>query len=930
MEEHDYHTFSITATPLKKPRSPLESPSPATATQIPWTAARCQRLLRPLSSKISHLKRLNSERLHRLDAAGQKSSGVGGPGPANKPLNEKAAIIKLCRQSSKQEDPDWDCDARPRKKIKRTYSGKASSLKLEPELQSKFSGGRPSKNGPMNILPQMLSQEPGSPSNLQASYPQIESSKKDSEASRKLAQLPRYSSCEAKGSSMFHEEFATPGGCRDRLRLFKGISDSLNTVLLATQTLKKNKTSNLGSRSLFATCLKQVPKYITLEERWALKENPDHDRNVSSEMYCELESTAVADGWQPLRVIVRAHSIFLIRAAFEDGTLGVKSMLEIADLCSRNDALDEAQSILDTLVVSTTGRTLPGSGTSLQHHEVLILSALRNFAESTRRYGFFYQQLSTFIASSVGSRSCCDAIVSDYLNVAIQHTAAGGHYAIDAGRFIQAIIRRGMMGSTECRRVDQLRQTNLDHPSPPSKKLSKRQQAQIEGERAGSGPTKGKQQAMAETLSVDFAGLVAVIYTICYGRLTASLVKARGHLPDTLEQMIFEAYRHSEVLKTSKQGKHPTKAETQNLATILLADIISSSTKNAPRLDEAVAVSGASEPFCGLVISEDIVDQLGSFVCKIAQCQRQVAKGIAFDSLKETVGLLAGVTESAASDNLTCSITGRVAVRAAFTFVEDYNLPAHLDWALKIEQAVKSKVETTSGRSFMRTPAKRLAQSRSGFRWEDGICEWIEKTPAMQAERPRSASRALVENDDSGDDLAPDTPLASQEGATSSMIRVSSKQAQTDVSSATSVQKSKLMLATCVKITTSRKEPVPIPTRQKAAPPEKILTREASDSRVFRKGMVSVTYDDIDELAGVPHAFRGVCNSSIPDMRERPLTLSNVSRLNRPTKRMIKKGLGANPGVSKVVGGAKTQPNLAALLDRENLDSDTEDELSFS
>ena len=930
MEEHDYPTIYMTATPLKKPRSPLESPLPATASQIPWTAARCQRLLRPLSSKISHLKRLNSERLHRLDAHGQISSGVGSSGPANKPLNKKAAITKLCRQSSKQADPDWDCDARPRKKIKRTYSGKVSSLKVESELQPKCSGGRPSKNGPMNFLPQMLLQEPGSHSNLHASYLQAGSSNKDNEAPRKLAQLPSHSSCEAKGSSMLQEEFATPGGCRDRLRLFKGISDSLNTILHATQTQKKSKSSNLGSRSLFATCLKQVPKYISLEERWAVTEDPDHDRNVSSEMYCELESTAVADGWQPLRVIVRAHSISLIRAAFEDATLGVKSMLEIANLCSRNDALDEAQSILDTLVVSTTGRKVPGSGASLQHHDMFILSALRDFAESTGRYGFLYQQLSTFIASGVGSKSCCDTIVSDYLNVAIQHAAAGGHHAIDAGRFIQAIVRRSMVGSTECRGFDDLRQASLEHPSPQSKKLSKGQQAQIEGKMTGNGPTKGMQQALAENLSMDFAGLVAVLYTICHSRPTASLVKARGFLPDTLKQMIVEAYRLAEVLKASKQGKHPTKAETQNLATILLADIISSSTKNAPRLDPGVTISEASEPFSGLVVSDDVLDQLGNFVCKIAQCHRQVAKGMAFDSMKEMVGLLAGVTESAASDNLARYITGRIAMGAAFTFVEESDLPAHLDWALEIEQAVKSKVEATSGRSFVRTPAKRSAQSRSGFRWEDGICEWIEKTPAMQAERPRSASRAPVDNDDSGDDLAPDTPVASQKGAKSSVIRVLSKQARTGVSLATSSQQSKLTLATCVKITTSRKEPVVMPSRQKAAPPEKALTREVSDPKAFRDGVDSVTYDDIDELAGVQHAFRGIRNSSTPDLRERPLTSSNLSRLNRPTKRVTRKGLGANPTVFKAIGRAKTQPSMMAILDRENFDSDTEDELSFS
>ena len=929
MEEHEYHTFSTTATPIERPRSPLENPSHATTTQIPWTAARCQRLLRPLSSKISHLKRLNSERLHRLDTAGQKSSGTGGPGPASKPLNEKDAISKLCRQSSKQEDPDWDCDTRPRKKIKRTYSGKASSLKPESVPQSKSSSGRPSKTGPMNILPQMLAQEPGSPSSLQASQLRIDSSKKDGEALRKLAHLANHSSCEAKGRALLHEEFATPGGCRDRLRLFKGISDSLNTILLATQTHERKKCSNLGSRSLFATCLRQVPRYISLEERWAVSENPDHDRNVSSEMYCELESTAVADGWQPLRVIVRANSIFLIQAAFEDGTLGVKSMLDIADLCSRNDALDEAQSIFDTLIVSTTCRRLPGSWASLQHLDMLILSALRNFTESTRRYGFFYQQLSTFIASGAGSRNCCDAIVSDYLNVAIQHAASGGQYAVDAGRFIQAIVRRGMVRSTECSGVDDLRQTNLDDPSRPSKKLSKRQQAQFEGERTGNGPTKGMQQEMAENLSMDFAGLVAVMYTICYARLTASLVKARGHLPETLKQMIFEAYRRSEVLKASNKGKRPTKAEAQNLATILLADIISSLSENAPRLDEGVTISRASKSFCGFVNSEDIVDQLGSFVCKIAQCHRQVAKRLAFDSLKEIVGLLAGMTESAAWDNETCSITGRVAVRAAFTFVEDFNLPAHLDWALEIEQAVKSKVGATSGRSFVRTPAKRLAQSRSVFRWEDGICEWIEKTPAMQAERPRSASRTLVENDDSGDDLAPDTPLASQEGAASSIIRVSSKQARTDVNSATSLQDSKSMLATCVNITTSRGGPVAIPTRQKAAPPKRILTSEASNSKAFGKSMGSLTYDDIDELAGVQHAFRGVCNSSIADLRERPLALSNSSTLNRPTKRMTRMGLCVNPGMFKVEGRKKTQPSMMALVDRENLDSDTEDELSF-
>lgn len=930
MENHGYHADVITATPIQRLRSPLASPSPAVASQIPWTAARCQRLLRPLSSKISHLKRLNSERLHRLDTAGQTGSGAGGPSSANKPLNEKIAITKLCRQSSKQADPDWDCDARPRKKIKRTYSSKVSSLRSTSELQSKLPSGRLSKFEPMNILPQMLSQEPGSHPNPQASYLQDGNPEKDSDTSRTLAHLPDYSFCETNGFSKLQEDSAAPGGCRDTWRLLKGIADSLNTILHATQTQKKKTSINLGSRSLFATCLKQVPKYIYLEERRAATEDPDHDRNVSSEMYCELESSAVADGWQPLRVIVRAHSMFLIRAAFEDGTLGVQSMLEIASLCSRNDAFDEAQSILDTLMVSTTCRKASGSGASLQLHHILILSALRDFSESTCRYGFFFQQLSAFIASGVGSRTCCDAIVSDYLNVAIQHAAAACDHATDAGRFIQTIFRRAMMGSIECRRVEDLRQVSLDHPSPQSKKLSKGQQAHVDGKKTGKGSTKGIQQGMVENLSVDFTGLVAVIYTICYAPLTASLVKARGRLPDTLKQIIVEAHRYTEVSQTSKQGGRPTEAGTQNLATILLADFISSSTKNAPRLDDGVTGSEASEPFGGLAISEDVVDQLSNFVCKIARCHRQVAKGIAFDSMKEMVGLLAGVTESTTSDSPTCSIMGRIAVEAAFTFVEDSNLPAHLDWALEIEQAVKSKVEATSGRSFVRTPAKRSAQSRSGFRWEEGICEWIEKTPAMQAERPRSGSRGSVGNDDSGDDLPPDRPLTSQEGGASTVSRVSSKQARTDVFSATPSQKSKLTLATCVKIKSSKTEGVAVRTGQKAAPPEEVLAREASDAKLLQNGIRPVTYDDMDELAAVQHAFRDVRKSSIPDLRQRPLRFSKFSRLNCSTKRMTRNRLGANAGGLKAVGRAKSQPSMMALLDRENFDSDTEDELSFS
>ena len=132
---------------------------------------------------------------------------------------------------------------------------------------------------------------------------------------------------------------------------------------LLHNTQSQDSSRSRGTSSLTNTCLRRVPSYIEFEERNVDEAGEDEDADVSYEIYSELESlgSQATSGWSGLRKVVRAHALWLITNAIDEGFVPERVVWALADVCTKANAMEEAQTMLKACLgpVSYTHLTLP-------------------------------------------------------------------------------------------------------------------------------------------------------------------------------------------------------------------------------------------------------------------------------------------------------------------------------------------------------------------------------------------------------------------------------------------------------------------------------------------------------------------------------------------------------------------------------------------
>ena len=120
---------------------------------------------------------------------------------------------------------------------------------------------------------------------------------------------------------------------------------------LLTATSSASATERVGARSLMGACLRRVPDYIDLELE-DLDEEDQEDENITSSIYSELESlgTNSGGGWSGLREIVRSHGLHHVRAAIHEGLIKETRISELVATSSKHGALLEADALLQTWI----------------------------------------------------------------------------------------------------------------------------------------------------------------------------------------------------------------------------------------------------------------------------------------------------------------------------------------------------------------------------------------------------------------------------------------------------------------------------------------------------------------------------------------------------------------------------------------------------
>lgn len=305
-----------------------------------WTASKCQRLLRPIASRIAPLRRnqytINSESLqtdsreNALPIA--KLQMVPGTEPAGSGIN--ATIL----------DPTWLPSDQSRRCQLKKYSvrnrdSQAPTGQIESPraclvfLPTPFKAralrrGTPIKQG-------VHLETSNSPCALKT----LPLTRKVRQRKDPFTRAPiAKQSIELQGRQNYERTF----------ELHQGVTDGFSLLLQRTVPLDVEQLPSRGASSLLSMCLRKVPDYIQAEEHWRRSIDEDDDTDVSAEVYEELEGlgSVQGHGWPGLREVVVAHGLKLIHEIIKDKLVATETRAELAKIPSRHGLHRESQDLL--------------------------------------------------------------------------------------------------------------------------------------------------------------------------------------------------------------------------------------------------------------------------------------------------------------------------------------------------------------------------------------------------------------------------------------------------------------------------------------------------------------------------------------------------------------------------------------------------------
>ncbi|KAL8909543.1 MAG: hypothetical protein Q9171_004988 [Xanthocarpia ochracea] len=704
--------------------------------QTSWTAARCQRLLRPLSSKIALLRKERQcnpgtedfKQAHDIIIDGAPKSQGQAPGQGSRRRTVCAGDVA---------DEEWAPNPRPRKRLKRTYSSKNLTIQRPVSSSQTSAIDQPVQSRIEIAIPDKLfcQNAQSITKNLASDWSQpVELDFRDNCCGESL-------NIQKDGE---HHRLPWSDAPRSRYcvklsfqrRLTDGICNGLDALLKTTKHPEVSQVRVRGSRSLFATCLRKVPDLIAQEESWYKMEDPESNVDVSSMIYSDLESisTSTSGGWMPLRQIVRAHGVSMVGSAICEGVVGFDTARGIFTRCCLAMAYDEAEHILRCLIQAMESLQNPFR---IPIETRCILHSLNVFVFASGRHSFRYRQLTWLLSSArlplewIGRPDMIET-----WNKVVQSIAENDDYAGPAAELLRLAISMAygccgqlpatLIHSIRLRRQGLAKEANAYIVSlgyqtrwPRASQIALHDEGHDMHNEKALSTISSLLTVLCAIGLLRSAGQASSSNTVCLSGMTAL-----GAVAIDVQHMFELA--SDRVL--SIQGD-------RMILPLLAAGLVQATLCRNQQMF-AATVPVLFDTLSGLVDSELAVEEGGSFLCAVADCCARAKSEEVYDHTQKTVQHIRHIAESLKSLSASHELCNRMGLAAALEYAEKTKHPKHLHWALDVEQALLGTHLDSTRRTPLKTPLRDQTQMRNGYRWEAGICEWVAKTPAIALAKP--------------------------------------------------------------------------------------------------------------------------------------------------------------------------------------------------
>ena len=672
-------------TPVRRRKSTINTRQFQGDQEQEWTAARCHRLLRALTSRVAILNkdlvRFSSVVQNERDQTRENARGRKGT-------------------ASTKVDADW---AQTKARIRQTYSKKGTKPDNEPQRNIRKARGLPPAKGRVSLVP----------GEIAVPTPILARARGDL-----LAEGPE----EVQDAGILKEPlrrtkrartryFANDGGSQfqlseswlelrsripaTRYSTYEGIYSGLEALLRATTTSTAQRKQK-GPGSLLAMSLRAIPRYISQQEALLQaytektgSKSAIESRDISGEIYDELETLGSSgSGWKRLRTIVRSHGIQVVSDAIRAGLLDVEFSGALIALCVNTSSIEEAQTLLSALL-TITPCPRPKTTYDMPCRSLVMLC---KFAEHTGRYSFQYRQLSDMV--STGILPVEWLATKEFAPVWTRVV----HNLVPTSDNIEPMIF-------------------LDHTLA----LLSARETRKNWETGG---------AIMEAMRNTYSSLLTI--------LSAVVILSRGaETSDTTKGLGFlHGYEHvSNLLRSCfVQRSHTSTTRDRPSPLLLLANLFVHDLNGfaADFRDSLLSclLGQLVQQDDDLAASSSTYSRVVNFICLVARCCGRGTSTSGFEHLQH----LHLVVESYIGDMEGGNTLKGLIVDSAFVFAQKFPNRKHIDYATAVDERFCER-RFEDEYSLLSEPCGNAEELKTGFRWEEGIGEWVMASPAIHIAR---------------------------------------------------------------------------------------------------------------------------------------------------------------------------------------------------
>ncbi|EJT72670.1 hypothetical protein GGTG_09529 [Gaeumannomyces tritici R3-111a-1] len=697
----------------------------------PWTATRCHRLIRPLLSHITALQKEMSWPSNDAALAGVTSEAsreaLSGPSPGPTSCSPRQAWVAAASTAAAR-----------RGRNMQTYSTRGSRQRTGQRTQPRSSDDNeaPSSSSsqafankaciwsdtamPTPIVRKIRYHQLSSPVGPPRPPPKFTVDVDDS-ADRPL-QGGRRAASTAPARSAVEEDLAglrrTTPACV--FNMYEAILRATESLLRATAepaAASERATAPVlvARKSLFAMCLRQVPAYIAGRQEWEREEaeargekaafNPSE---VSFGIYSELEGLGPGDGagYRHLRVVVRAHGIRILRDAVEQGILADAAFCAaLARLCLLSNAGSEAEEILRAALVQAPPFPGPtGPDSTLGESPVLApVRLLLTVAETSKRDAFALREMANLLSSGkLPQEWMCTSVF----------------------RKLWATVVRAISSNGPCQGAMEFAKVSLNiickHVNRRNRKSSSKQDDENSG-------------AWERTLDSSLASL-ATMLTVGHESLAKPEASSSRHEKIAIITKRVRVILHSSLAASTGRGIRQFGG---GVFLLLLTLYLSTSPDLANDATEAAVRERLEllwEESSGARTSQHH-GRAVKLISSIAQC---CGRGTSSASSTYLLGLCGRVHALDVDGEL----FDKLEADCAFSLAHRTNDLRDLAFAETLSQSragAGGLVDETAEASGDGSSAPNIF---TGYKWDDGISEWVLKTPAPRKPQMPPASRS--------------------------------------------------------------------------------------------------------------------------------------------------------------------------------------------